>query len=156
MKIRVLAVSVVVLAAIAIVAGLKAFSMKAAPPQQEAARQQEQIQTQSKEPDVLDEIMAEQFGEPRSMIGIMGIPGFVIGDVVPGSPADRAGLKRGDILTTVDGEQVNSIKEVLKISRREPGQSVQIVFLRRNPSKNEDDRYETTLITVPFKSPSQR
>jgi len=156
MKIRVLAVSVVVLAAIAIVAGWKAFSMNAASPQQEAARQQEQVQTQSKEPDVLDEVMADKFGEPRSMIGIMGIPGFVIGDVVPGSPADRAGLKRGDILTTVDGKQANSIKEVLKISRRDPGQSVQIVFLRRNPSKNEDVRYETTLITVPFQSPSQR
>lgn len=29
-------------------------------------------------------------------------------DVVPGSPADKAGVKRGDLVTRIDGENINS------------------------------------------------
>src|SRR5881296_3297004 len=37
--------------------------------------------------------------------------GVVVDDVRPGSPADKAGLKRGDVLVEFDGERVRSARQ---------------------------------------------
>jgi S1-C subfamily serine protease len=37
-----------------------------------------------------------------------------IKSVASGSPADRAGLKKGEIIESVDGKKVNSLAPVLK------------------------------------------
>ncbi len=36
-----------------------------------------------------------------------GTKGVLVGDVVPGSPADKAGLKQGDVITSFAGEKVH-------------------------------------------------
>jgi serine protease Do len=58
-------------------------------------------------------------------------PGVLVGAVSPGSPAARAGVKRGDILVSVDGKQV-ATPEVLTdlIRQHEPGDSVAIGRVR--------------------------
>ena len=35
--------------------------------------------------------------------------GVLVGEVVPGSPADKAGLKQGDVITGFNGEPVVSV-----------------------------------------------
>ncbi|MGD1118296.1 MAG: trypsin-like peptidase domain-containing protein [Dehalococcoidales bacterium] len=57
--------------------------------------------------------------------------GVQVIDVTAGSPADRAGLKEGDIVIEMDGHAVNSVDD---IHRRLPGESIgkskKIVLLR--------------------------
>jgi serine protease Do len=57
--------------------------------------------------------------------------GVTVSSVVPGSPADQAGLKVYDTITTVDGHKVNKGAElVADIASRKPGSKVQLGFLR--------------------------
>jgi serine protease Do len=57
--------------------------------------------------------------------------GVTVASVVAGSPADQAGLKVGDTITTVDGKKVTKGTElVAEIAARKPGAKVQLGFLR--------------------------
>jgi serine protease Do len=57
--------------------------------------------------------------------------GVTVSSVVAGSPADQAGLKVGDTITTVDGHKVTKGAElVADIASRKPGAKVQLGFLR--------------------------
>jgi predicted metalloprotease with PDZ domain len=48
--------------------------------------------------------------ELRSQFGIpAGVTGVVVSDVLPDTPAQRAGLERGDVITAMDGEAVVSV-----------------------------------------------
>jgi serine protease Do len=59
--------------------------------------------------------------------------GVTISNVVAGSPADQAGLKVGDTITTVDGKGVKNGDElVAEIASRKPGSKVDIGFIRNN------------------------
>ena len=50
--------------------------------------------------------------------------------VVKGSPADKAGLKRGDTLLTLAQNQLNKPEELSKIVRQQQGKTVQIAYER--------------------------
>ncbi|HEY2975666.1 MAG TPA: PDZ domain-containing protein [Pyrinomonadaceae bacterium] len=55
----------------------------------------------------------------------------------PGSPADKAGLVGGDIITTADGQPVHSGDEMMEILRRVPiGKTIDIVYIRDGETKN--------------------
>ncbi len=57
--------------------------------------------------------------------------GITVAHVVPGSPADQAGLKVGDTITIVDGKKVTKGTElVAEIASRKPGSKVVLGFLR--------------------------
>ena len=58
-------------------------------------------------------------------------PGVKIDQLVAGSPAERAGLKPGDVLSSVDGKKLADLRafsELLKKLR--PGQKVTATVLR--------------------------
>jgi serine protease Do len=63
--------------------------------------------------------------------------GVLVNAVTPHGPADQAGLKAGDIITTVDGQ---SIKDgdalVTEIAARKPGSSVHLGYIRAGQSAN--------------------
>jgi serine protease Do len=57
--------------------------------------------------------------------------GVTISSVVAGSPADQAGMKVGDTITTVDGKKVSKGTELVSdIASRKPGSKVDLGFLR--------------------------
>jgi len=57
--------------------------------------------------------------------------GVTVSSVVPGSPADQAGLKVGDTIVTVDGKKVSKGSELVAyIAIRKPGTKVDLGFLR--------------------------
>jgi membrane-associated protease RseP (regulator of RpoE activity) len=72
----------------------------------------------------------------RSMVGVDGFEttdGGVTFDVVepPGSPADKAGLVGGDIVTTFDGHAINDDDQITALLRQTPvGKTVEIIYLR--------------------------
>ena len=62
----------------------------------------------------------------------LGAPyGIVIESVEPGSPASRAGLKGGDVITTVNGNPVKTGNDLVEaITRAKVGSKVQISYVR--------------------------
>jgi serine protease Do len=62
--------------------------------------------------------------------------GVTVSSVVAGSPADQAGLKVGDTITTVDGHKVTKGAElVAEIASRKPGAKVALNFLRNGKTQ---------------------
>lgn len=72
----------------------------------------------------------------RPMIGITATTDSSVGGarvvaVAKGSPADSAGVQKGDIITKVDGQRVTSTEELINyFSQKEVGDTVEIVALR--------------------------
>jgi serine protease Do len=63
--------------------------------------------------------------------------GVTVSSVVAGSPADQAGLKVGDTITTVDGKKVTKGSElVADIASRKPGSKVTLGFLRNGKTQD--------------------
>lgn len=92
-----------------------------------------------------------ELSPPQSTLGIKGVAAFMVEEVLPGSPAEQAGLKAGDLVTWVDGNPVNSITDVLKISRNAPGHKVELFVLRYNPVTQTRDPVTVKASTAPLK-----
>lgn len=57
--------------------------------------------------------------------------GVVVSDVDPESPADRAGLKRGDVIASLDGQRMLSANQLEnRVFRRQTGDKMQMQILR--------------------------
>ena len=57
--------------------------------------------------------------------------GVIISSVTPGQPAANAGLKPGDIITTIDGHQIKDGNDLVSIiSSHKPGSTVEMSYLR--------------------------
>src|ERR1700751_1647070 len=62
--------------------------------------------------------------------------GVTVSSVVPGSPADQAGLKTGDTITTVDGKAVSKGNDLVSdIASRKPGSKVKLAFIRNGKAQ---------------------
>src|SRR5713226_6855662 len=78
---------------------------------------------------------------PRSYFGVnqfTNANGGVTFKVVepPGSPADKAGLVGGDIVTTFDGRSVKGSDEMMGLLRQTPvGKTVEVIYLRDGETK---------------------
>jgi serine protease Do len=63
--------------------------------------------------------------------------GVTVSDVVAGSPAEQAGLKVGDTITTVDGKGIKAGDElVAEIAARKPGSKVKLGFVRNGKTQD--------------------
>lgn len=57
--------------------------------------------------------------------------GVYIVDVFDGSAADRAGLRIGDVITAIEGTEVDHPEDVARIVRsHDPGESIEVTYLR--------------------------
>ncbi len=57
--------------------------------------------------------------------------GALIGDVTPGSPAAKAGIKRGDVVVAINGERISEARDLsLKVSMLPPGTTVHLKVMR--------------------------
>jgi len=59
------------------------------------------------------------------------IPGVLLGGVRPGSPAEQAGLKAGDIIVNFAGVTVKNLEDLtFALKTKRPGDLVEVIFLR--------------------------
>jgi len=66
-----------------------------------------------------------------SSLGLSDVRGALVNQVEPGSPAERAGVKQGDVITEVAGRQVSDGNELRNaISNTTPGTSVALKIVR--------------------------
>ena len=77
--------------------------------------------------------------------------GAYIQELVPGSPAEKAGVEPGDIITKIDGKQVNDQNVISELVRtKKPGDKVSVELWRENESGQGETRtIEATLEEVP-------
>jgi S1-C subfamily serine protease len=69
--------------------------------------------------------------DTAALYGLPVTSGAVVLDVRPDSPADRAGLEQGDIITAIDDEPVGSVAELVgRIQQRRPGDEVTLAVAR--------------------------
>ena len=72
----------------------------------------------------IDENMAQA-------LKLRGTDGALVGDVVPDGPADKAGIKRGDVVVTVDGTTVRDNTQVRNlVAEGDPGKGMTFGLMR--------------------------
>ena len=63
-------------------------------------------------------------------------PGAVVGQVTPGAPASKAGLRENDVITKFDGKPIRNPSELsLAVLSKAPGDKVQLEVKRGNDTK---------------------
>jgi len=69
-----------------------------------------------------------------STINLFGIPYYPakIGEVSPGLPAEQAGLKKGDVILSIDGEEVTKWDDLSQIIRNSEGKELSLKLKRDN------------------------
>jgi serine protease Do len=72
--------------------------------------------------------------------------GALVGDVSPGSPADKSGLKSGDVITQFNGQPIEDASQLkLRVAESAPGSKVQLGVNRNGENKT----FEVTLGNLP-------
>ncbi len=103
-----------------------------------------------------DEVKDQHTSLSGSIVGIgalmntdNGTP--IIQSVIPGGPADRAGLRSGDRVLSVDGKSLDGvdIDETVKLIRGDAGTTVKLSILHANESTPVDYSIVREKVTVP-------
>jgi serine protease Do len=75
--------------------------------------------------------MAKAFGEKDSQ-------GIVVGDVSANSPAQKAGIQRGDIILQINGKPVTDSNQLrMSVSMMPPGSELRLKILRNGTERDE-------------------
>jgi serine protease DegQ len=79
------------------------------------------------EPQNISKELAQSLNLPINTTGVL------ITGVLEGGPADRAGIKPGDVLTKVNGQETKDVRQLLnQVAKQQPGELITTEFLRRN------------------------
>ncbi len=75
--------------------------------------------------------------EIRESLDIPGDSGVIISDVAPGSPAESAGIQRGDAILQVNEEKIKTVNDLPRIiANTSPGTVVSLNIVRSGKRKN--------------------
>jgi S1-C subfamily serine protease len=58
-------------------------------------------------------------------------PGVILSDVVPDGPAQKAGLKGGDRIVDIGGQEVRNVHDLMFVlSAHKPGEKTKVTYVR--------------------------
>ena len=123
----------------------------------------------SKAEPILEELMNRETRdkiEDTSKVGYMGIKaadltteaiqmynmpaGAFLTEVTPGGAADKAGIKKGEIVVKLDGQKVSGKNDLVdKLQYYESGETVEVVIARANNGEYKEETVEVTLGSKP-------
>jgi serine protease Do/serine protease DegQ len=80
--------------------------------------------------------MVDLTPELARKLGVSSLDGAVIAGVQPGSPAEKAGLREGDVITALGGRQIRSAAELrARLGLTSVGEEVELRFTRAGASR---------------------
>jgi Do/DeqQ family serine protease len=100
--------------------------------------------------------------ELADSFGLNIVAGALVNQVLAGSPAEKAGIKRGDVLLTFDGKPVRGVRELqLLVASTPAGSKVELVVLRQGkritlPVDIVAQQSPATVTAVPDRAQEQR
>jgi len=72
-------------------------------------------------------------------LGLKQPGGVIVSSVAAGSAAERAGLQRGDVITTLNGQAVREMNTLRnRIAEAGPGTTVELRVIRNGEEKRQD------------------
>jgi len=75
-------------------------------------------------------------GQLAEYYGVSGKTGVLVASVVPGDPADQAGIQPKDIITEINGEKVTTSRDLTKLAAKMGvGDTAKVTILRNGKSK---------------------
>ncbi|HEY6175948.1 MAG TPA: PDZ domain-containing protein [Kofleriaceae bacterium] len=129
------------LSRIAFLAAMLSTSIAAAGPDKNKTDAQKHTQTEtdktrtSKEDGRLGVMVMDLNAALRSYFGAPKDSGLLVAEVVADSPAARAGIKVGDVITKLDSDKVEDVRDIRSaISRLQSPQKVAIELVRDHKS----------------------
>jgi serine protease Do len=88
-------------------------------------------------------------GDLAEYYGAKNSEGVLVTDVVPGNPADKAGIKAKDVITAVNGERVKTSRELTAKAATLPvGETTKITVIRDGKEKTFDVKVAKRPLTV--------
>jgi S1-C subfamily serine protease len=76
-------------------------------------------------------------------LGLARPQGLIVTDVYPGGPGARAGLREGDVITALDGAEINDQAGLnFRVGTRDPNDSVAVTLLRDGRSQTVNARVQ--------------
>ena len=83
--------------------------------------------------------VADVSAELAESLGLKGTRGAIVGAIERGSPAEKSGMKLGDVIVAVAGKPVTDVGTTLNsIAAVPPGKTVAVKVMRRNQELNLD------------------
>ena len=77
--------------------------------------------------------------ELAESLGLKGTRGAIVGAIERGSPAEKGGIRLGDVIVAINGKAVPDVSSALNaIAEMAPGKSVPVKVIRRNQEVNVD------------------
>lgn len=77
------------------------------------------------------EIAKQINDDPNAIITVPEVDGVLVVEIVPNSPAAQAGLRRGDVITQIEGESIASADQLQrKVEQSEIGQALRFIVQR--------------------------
>ena len=93
--------------------------------------------------------MAVDFRHAFLGVGCSDVNGCVISSVHPGSPAEKAGLMRDDVIVRFGGKTITNFDSLTELIRqREVGEEVQLEVARRSLEDGNQVRVVATSVTL--------
>jgi regulator of sigma E protease len=89
-------------------------------------------------------LAAALFSLVNLLVGIPSSPTPKIGEVSAGFPAEEAGLKKGDLVLSIDGEEISKWEDLSKIIRGSEGKELHLKV------KRESEIFETRITPKPI------
>jgi serine protease Do len=81
--------------------------------------------------------------ENAQALGLERPTGVVVQDVFPGGPADKAGLKPGDVILSIDGLEVHDPQGLrYRVATQPMGKSVKVTFVRKGQTRVAEARLD--------------
>jgi len=87
-----------------------------------------------------------------SSLNLPAARGAIVTSVSSGGPAERAGLKRGDVITAIDKQVVNDNNSLRNlVASKAPGSNVEVTALRNGRDQN----FQVALAELPERNPRE-